>query len=432
MIVNEIRHIPPQGSATYFFVVEISSWASESTIGGFKIKVVTQNDVYVSESTSEIVQPLIVSQQVVTSTPTVVRAKTSPEGTSWPVSITPGTTVQINSVLISADGTVFVSCEDSILTVIDSSGNIKSSFQANGPIISSIFSNWAGETGYLYFGTKNGYIYKNSLNDISQNVWVRNIANEITSDIAVYYYEPPGKIYAGTVDGKIVKISTSATDLWVPVQLSGSIVQTPSIDDGFTTGVNSLWWGTKNGYVYRLNIEDGTIISSTRTVNEITTGIEYDAGYDNQLLNSLNVYFGSKDGKLLCRYGLNLSSVTAQWNDVNIGSKINNIVINIEGSGKFVYLSCDNGVYKINATNGNIVWYFRTSSAVKSAVYVYDEPNVYFAEENGLLYCVHRDTKSMLNGYPVMLEGPVSSNMLYFNNKIFVGSNDGKINVFEK
>jgi outer membrane protein assembly factor BamB len=252
------------------------------------------------------------------------------------------------------------------------------------------------------------------------------------------FITPPGKIYLGTVDGKIFRLNIAGGDLWIPVQLYGSVVKSPSVDEGFSenvssnSGVSSIWWGTKGGYVYRLNIVDGTILSSTNTVSEITTDIIFDAGFYDNSLNSLNVYFGTKDGKLYCRYGLTLSSVPVGWNDVNVGSKINNILITIEGENKFLYLNCDNGVYKINATNGNIVWYFETESSVVSLL-TWDGTNeVYFVTQNGVLYSIDKTTKTIKTGYPIILSGEVSSNISILGNKIYVPTNDGRINVFEK
>ncbi|MCX7716227.1 MAG: hypothetical protein N2Z73_02290, partial [Endomicrobia bacterium] len=319
-----------------------------------------------------------------------------------------------------------------------------SSFTANGPVISSIFSDyWLGEPGYLYFGTKNGSIYKNLLSDVGQNVWVRNLSSEISSEVIGYYFDPPAKIYAGTVDGYVFKISTiTGQDLWTPVpQLYGSIVGMPSVDDGFTSsggsGVNSLWWGTTEGFVYRLNLQNATVLSSTRVPSAITTSIIYDAGYVNNALNTLNVYFGTQDGKLYCRYGLNLNNVPLGWNDVNVGSKINEISLSYENNVKYLYLSCDNGVYKILASSGTIVWYFPTTSAVvKPVIPSWNNNYIYFVTEEGLVFAVDKQTKQLKQGYPVYTGGRCESFCVdfIFNgfNGIILGNNAGKVEVLKE
>jgi len=432
----------PQSFTTYYFVVKISSYATEISPNSFKVQLEPgTTNIQWSDSISAVVQPSNFVNTVVISSPTIIRAKKSPSNTSWPYEI--GKTTKVNNLYNDIySGNIYVLYDDGTIVMLSPSGVMISSFTSSAscfsPIISDIFT---GETGYIYFGTKDGKIYKNLSSDVSQNVWVRNLAEEITSDVVAYYYEPPGKIYAGTINGYVYKISTAAADFWSPpIQLSGSVVRSPAIDEGFTTqggsGVSSLWWGTKNGYIYRLALQDGSILSSTQVPSAITTSIGYDAGFYNNQINSLNVYFGDESGVLYCRYGLTLSSVPTGWQDVNLNSKINNIAF--DSTNKLLYVSCDNGVYKVNATNGSIIWFYPTESPVIQQVYIWrtliGSPYIYFITTNGLLYSIHKDTKQLQSGYPILLDSMPTGNIGYdfYNNRVIIGDYIGKINVFQE
>jgi hypothetical protein len=264
---------------------------------------------------------------------------------------------------------------------------------------------------------------------------MRDLSEEITSEVVSYHYELPAKIYAGTVSGYIYKVSTGAADFWSPpVQISGSVVKSPAVDDGFTreggSGVSSLWWGTKNGYVYRLSLKDGSIIASTQVVSAISTNIEYDAGFYDESLNTLNIYFGTEDGRLYCRYGLNLSSVPFGWNDLNLNSKINSVYLD----NKILYVATDDGVYKVNvSTNnpGSIVWFFKTESPVVSNLILLNN-YIYFVTQNGLVYCIDKESAKIKNNYPIILDSPFKGDFRYQDGKIVVGTSYGKIIVLEE
>ncbi|MCX7940472.1 MAG: lamin tail domain-containing protein [Endomicrobia bacterium] len=432
-----IDEVVPQTTKTYFLTVKMSTSAKDAIPSTFKaaIAVGTTDTVWI-EVNSDIEQPSEIIYNVTTSTPVVIRPLKPPLGTQWPYVLEKPTV--INKV-DHFNGDIFVCCGDGTLIKFSSNGVLQSSFVANGSIISSIFSNdWTGENGYLYFGTGGGSIYKNYINNVSQNVWTRSLSDEISSEVAGYYFTPPAKIYAGTKDGYVFKISTGSQDLWSPVpQLYGSIVKEPSIDEGFTeyegSGVNSIWWGTSQGYVYRLNLQDGSILASISVSSSVTSKIEYDAGYYNKSLNTLNVYFGTSDGKIYCRYGLNLNTVPLGWNDVVLNSRVNEIIIwEEEWSKKYIYASCDDGVYKIDASSGGIVWQFKTQAPVKKAVVPpYNNGYLYFGTDDGFVFAIHKDDRTLNSGYPIYVGAPVTA-FNAVNKKIICGKSSGVIDVYEE
>lgn len=434
VVINNIEEVLSQNFTTYYLVVKISSYATETSHKDFKVEIKEGEDTRWLEVISLVEQPYIVGASVITSSPTIVRPLKPPKGTSWPYDL--GKKVTINNQFIF-NNQVFVFCEDGLVLALSSSGVLSKTFQANSSAISPIISSYfTGEDGYVYFGTKSGSIYKNLISDISQNVWVRNLSDKLSSEVVGYYYESPAKIYAGTVDGYVYKISTGSLDFWTPpLQVYGAVVKSPAIDEGYTeqksshTGVSSLWWGTNTGYVYRLGLQDGYILASTQAASSITTSIEYDAGFDNFSLNTLNIYFGSEDGKLYCRYGLNLSSVPIGWQDVNLGSKINSLSLSDD---KKLYVGCDKGVYKINARTGAIEWFFATEGAVVSYLDIWRNPGyIYFNTENGFLYCIDTDGK-IKNNYPIILDAKSAGSFYYENKKLIIGTDDGKIYMFEE
>lgn len=442
IVPNTSDEVLPQSYATYYFVVKISSYATTISPNSFKLKLEAgTTNILWADSVSQVVQPSDFVEEVSISSPTIIRPKKPPVNTSWPYDT--GKVVKVNNIYRLYDtGNIYSFYDDGTVVMLSPAGVMLSSFAASASCFSPIRSDdLTGESGYIYFGTKDGKIYKNLSSDISKNVWVRNLSGEITSEVAAYYYELPAKIYVGTVSGYVYKISTGAADFWSPpVQISGSLVKTPSIDEGFTqqggSGVSSLWWGTKNGYVYRLALQDGSILSSTQVPSAITTNIYYDAGFYNQALNSLNLYFGTDDGSLYCRYGLTLSSVPVGWTDVKLSSKINNVVF--DSTNKLLYISCNNGVYKVDARSGEIIWFYPTESPVVQQVYIWKtligSPYIYFATTDGLLYSIHKDTKELQNGYPILLDSIPTSNIEldFINNTIIIGDYTSKVNMFKE
>ncbi|MFN3550704.1 MAG: hypothetical protein ACK4WJ_02700, partial [Endomicrobiia bacterium] len=433
IVVNATEEVLAQSYTTYYLTVKLSSYSSEVPYRDFKVKVAKENIIWV-EVISSVEQPKIETGFVITSSASIVRPLKPPKGTNWPFDLNKKVVINNNIIF---DNNIFVFCEDGTVVSLSSSGVLTKTFQANSSAISPIVSLYfTGEDGYLYFGTKNGSIYKNLISDISQNVWVRNLSDKLSSEVVAYYYESPAKIYAGTIDGYVYKISTGAADFWTPpIQLYGAVVKSPAIDEGYTeqsssqTGVSSLWWGTSTGYVYRLALKDGYILASTQVVSAITTSIEYDAGFENSAINSLNIYFGTENGYLYCRYGLNLSSIPANWYDLNLGSRINTLSLSKD---KKLYVGCDKGVYKIDATNAQIEWFFATDGKVVSYLDVWKNPGyVYFNTDNGFLYCIDT-TGKIRNNYPIILDAKSNGNFYYENKKLTIGTNDGKIYMFEE
>ena len=127
-----------------------------------------------------------------------------------------------------------------------------------------------------------------------------------------------------------------------------------------------------------------------------------------------------------------MSPVPVGWTDVKLSSKINNIVF--DSTNKLLYISCNNGVYKINSTNGSIIWFYPTESPVVQQVYIWKSPYVYFTTINGLLYSINGDTKQLQSGYPVLLDSVPSSNVEFdfLNNTVIIGDSTSRINVFKE
>ncbi|MCS7230794.1 MAG: lamin tail domain-containing protein, partial [Elusimicrobiota bacterium] len=429
-----IDEVQPQTENVYFLTVKISSFATEVFPDTFKTFIKEGVDTLWRETLSDVVQPYIEGFEVVCSTFKIVRPLKPPIGTNWPYRLDKN----INNITITNTNQYLVFCENGGSFIFSNAGVILSSFTADSGVISSILGEYfTGESGVVYFATKSGKIYKNSLSDISQNIWIRDLSKNITSDILGYYYELPAKIYVGSQDGYIFKISTAAFDLWTPpVQILGTPVKLPSIDEGFTSGVSSLWWGTSFGYIYRISLQDGSILSSLYVSSPVSTSIEYDSGFYNQSLNSLNIYFATIDGKVICRYGLNLNQIPPGWEDVVLNTRIYNMAF--DNINKLLYLSCENGIYKINASNGSIIWHYPTHSAVENQVYIWraiiGSPYIYFTTKDGLLYSIHKDTKQLQPGYPIFLGSKPTNTLTYdFSlGRIIIGTSDGGINVFKE
>ncbi|MFH2070877.1 MAG: lamin tail domain-containing protein [Elusimicrobiota bacterium] len=436
---NTAGRVSAGQSKIYFMVVDLTDNADSQSPNNFRAGMDADSDTTLVDMPSLVYQDIQGTSLVTSVSSYAIAPASAPAGTYWPYDSGTITTIESTPEIYDK---IYVGMGNGTLIALSDAGEYNSDYAGTGVLLTPLRSDyWTGENNYVYFVSKSGYIYKNTT--ANSNVWTRTLSADISSDFSAYT-----SLYAGTSDGRFYRLDTSGADVWSPAPTlpSGAMAGSPVIDDGFSTGIgeSSVWVGTNSGWVYRLKLLDATVLSSTYVASAITTSICYDSGYYAQSLNKMNVYFGTENGKVYCRYGLTLSSVPANWQDCSFNSKINSLVgPQIEGTDKYLYLACENGmVYKINAETGATVWSYQAGGAVRAGLFAatsmaspdinspfYNLNYIYFGCEDGNLYAVHKDTAGMKQGFPVSVGAEIKGSIKYdtSNHRVYFGANNGKI-----
>jgi photosystem II stability/assembly factor-like uncharacterized protein len=208
-------------------------------------------------------------------------------GTSiWPP-VPLGGELVITPTFDSLDNMLYLGVSNRNFVAVDkNSGQIRWSFFADSPIKSSAVITWDRK---LVVASERGTVYGFALNNISGNSpspsWTITSSDSIIGSPAV---DADGYFFWGTKNGFIKKISMQSglqgTVLW-STELDGGIISSPVID-----GIGNLYIGTKNGKFYSINHQTGIINWMFQTDGEIHSTAS--------ISNRNNIYFGNHNGSV--------------------------------------------------------------------------------------------------------------------------------------
>lgn len=183
------------------------------------------------------------------------------------------------------------------------------------------------------------------------------------------------------------------------------------------TGDRKLVFTSQNGTLYgfdiRTNVAQTSAKWSTNFGEVVTKSPAVDA------LN--NLIIGTESGKVL-KIKLNADgTVTKIWT-ISINAEIQSSPV-IDADG-YIYIGNKLGdFYKLNPDNGAIVWKYSTGAAIKSTPTISDFGSIYISNSNGLVTALTTD-KTIKWTYQA--DGPISANMLYISNMLYIGTETGK------
>ena len=198
---------------------------------------------------------------------------------------------------------VIIGSSDSCLYAFDKAdGKVLWKFKTEGAVHSSPAVNDA----YVFFSSTDGNLYAVDHNTGSFK-WKFSSNGEKAKDIWDYYLSSPklakGLVFWGSADSSLYAVEQSTGVLKWKFKAEDIIHATPEIDG------DTLYIGDFNGNLFVLNINDGKLIWSFRTVGdryfpkgEIQKGVSVD---DN------SVYFGSRDYNI---YAVNKRTGRGVWN----------------------------------------------------------------------------------------------------------------------
>ena len=134
-----------------------------------------------------------------------------------------------------------------------------------------------------------------------------------------------------------------------------------------------------------------------------------------------NLIIGTETGKVLKVKLNDDGTVTRTWS-VSVNASIQSSPV-IDGDG-FIYVGNTSGdFYKLNADNGAIIWKYETGAAIRSTPTISEFGNIYISNTNGLVTAI---TTNKTLKWTYQADGPISANMLYINNMLYIGTERGK------
>jgi len=443
------RRLNPQEIKNYFLVVELQPSASSQTISTFTVTISELANIKIIDEITQSTDTLGTSTNfpLVSYSVSAIEPATKRPGTNWPFNI--GAKVQ--SIPLVYWDRVYIGADNGNFYCLDSSGTTQLwltpfSTDGNSAVCTAPFPDWkfydpdtGGGSHYIYFTDVAGNVYK--IEDQGNN-WAYGIYGWKRTDVNVSTSSWLGNdryldnLYVGSTDSKVYKIdySTGGNALYFPVFISGAgaLTSTPAVDT-YTELAYGLWIGGSGGIIYRLNTETGDITMSFNTGGAINASPNLVAGYSVDVGGTTNnLYFASTNGKLYCRTASNLTSTPSGWSDFNASSPIysNPYFTPYEG-GQYVYFGADNGkLYKVNASNGGLVWSYQTDGKIRSTP-MSDGTYVYFTSDDGYIYCLTTGG-SLRDKWPVHTGAPVrSSPSIDIDNKtLTIGSDDKNVYQF--
>jgi hypothetical protein len=448
------RNLIPGETKKYFLVVELTTSAATVTQSTFAVSVTAVSKAVIRQITGNIAQPstTTVSYPVVSSTVSVITPAGPPVNTSWPYGV--GSKVQ--SVPVVYWNRVYFGAEDGKFYCLDSSGTTKYwEYNAGAAICDAPF--WydaeSESERFLCFTDISGKVHKVHYTDGTAGASPQNISAAPGSWLG--NNKALTHLYVGSTNSQVHKIRVS--DLydespWPKNVGSGSLASTPVVNEWGESDpsfVNSIWIGSSDKNIYRLQSVDGTPqgnLGSPSITGEIRTSPYLIAGYEiRPELNTYLLYFTATDGKFYCREA-DFDPVSG-WTDFAIAPSTP-IYTNpfytpyTWEPSTAVYFGADDGkLYKINALTGELIWSYPTDARIRSQIVLdpggvdqnnpsatYGDEYVYFASDDGYIYCL-TSGGILRSGWPVQTGAPIKSSPVIDTESgtLTIGSDEGKV-----
>jgi hypothetical protein len=183
------------------------------------------------------------------------------------------------------------------------------------------------------------------------------------------------------------------------------------------TGDRKLVFTSQNGTLYGFDVKTNVGQTAPKWTSNFGDVITQSPAVD----ASNNLIIGTQSGKVL-KVKLNADgTVTKIWT-ISIASEIQSSPV-IDADG-FLYVGNKIGdFYKLNPDNGATIWKHSTGAAIKSTPTISEFGTIYISNTNGLVTALKTD-KTLLWTYKA--DGPISANMLYISNMLYIGTETGK------
>jgi outer membrane protein assembly factor BamB len=193
-----------------------------------------------------------------------------------------------------------------------------------------------------------------------------------------------GKIvYFGSGDDNLYALDKDNGELKWKFKADGSIYSSPAIKaenpalrsepsrSKTNGGDDKVFFGSVDGYLYALKIEDGSLIWKFKTDGDI---------YSSPAVTESLVYIGSNDYFM---YAVDQATGKLRWK-FETGGAIRSSPIAV--GDKLFFGSYDGNFYVLDRFSGKLLWNYQTKGMISSSP-AYYEGKIYIASEDGYLYC---------------------------------------------
>jgi gliding motility-associated-like protein len=219
------------------------------------------------------------------------------------------------------------------------------------------------------------------------------------------------RIYVGVSNANFLAVNyLTGTVAW------SIFCDAPIRNSAVITGDRKLVFVSQSGTLYGFNIVSDSVQTAPRWNQNLGEIISKSGAVD---LNN-DLYFGTESGKLIKVRLLPNGTVQQLWS-VSLGSPVESSPV-IDASG-YVYAGTNAGTFhRVNTENGQLMWTRQSVGAIKSTPAVTDFGNIVFATMEGNIVAV--DSLNNVKWSHKELS-PVSANLLYINNIVYVGTQSG-------
>lgn len=183
------------------------------------------------------------------------------------------------------------------------------------------------------------------------------------------------------------------------------------------TGDRKLVFTSQAGTLYGFDIRTNIVQTAPKWLTNFGEIITKSPAVD----ANNNLIIGTESGKVI-KVVLNDDGTTTRTWTVSVNASIQSSPV-IDADG-FIYVGNSIGdFYKLDANNGSIIWKYETGGAIKSTPAISEFGNIYISNTNGVITAL---TTNKILKWTYQADGPISANMLYINNMLYVGTERGK------
>jgi outer membrane protein assembly factor BamB len=239
----------------------------------------------------------------------------------------------------------------------------------------------------IFIGSDSGFLLAFN-RESGERIWEFKTEDAVISTPAC-----GGKIVCfGSVDDNLYALDIDNGELKWKFKAGGSIYSSPAIkvenpalrsetSGSKTNGMNRMvhtnggddkvFFGSVDGYLYALNVEDGSLIWKFKTEADI---------YSSPAVAESLVYIGSNDYFM---YAVDLATGQLRWK-FETGGVVHSSPIAV--GDKLFFGSYDGNFYVLDRFSGKLLWNYQTKGMISSSPVYYDG-KIYIASEDGYLYC---------------------------------------------
>jgi outer membrane protein assembly factor BamB len=267
---------------------------------------------------------------------------------------------------------------------------------ANGMVFIGIL--WDGSHGYV-----------TALNSVDGTVvWKFATNSGVESSPTVV----DGIVYIGSYSGSVYALnSTNGKQVWSYL-LGGTAFSSPAIVDGV------LYIGCGNGKVYALNANNGALIWTAQAGDII---------YSSPAVVNNIVYVVSENGNV---FALSSNDGKIIW-QMYAGSGTDHTDTSPAVANGIVYICARNGNYAFNASNGSQIWFFTSPYSPRQTTgYMYSSPAVagniaYFGSVDSYIFAANASNGNIIWTYRT--GGFLFASPAIADGNLYIGSYDGYI-----